>query len=89
MVIDFLKIVQEYVMLDLFTSQEELVSLVNYMHQKFIAEIQFEAHLVAKSQKENGSLDQVDSSSDEAYESNIYEKKLNILAVAHLILQKG
>lgn len=42
LVIDFLKIVQEYVMLDLFTSQDELVALINFMHQKFIAEIQIE-----------------------------------------------
>lgn len=32
MVIDFLKILQEYVMLDIFTTQEELTSLINYMH---------------------------------------------------------
>ena len=32
MVIDFLKIIQEYVMLDIFTTQDELVSLINYMH---------------------------------------------------------
>lgn len=39
MVVDFLKIVQEYVLLDLFTSQEEILALINYMHQKFVAEV--------------------------------------------------
>jgi len=43
MVVDFLKIVQEYVLLDLFTTQEEILALINYMHQKFVAEVQIEA----------------------------------------------
>jgi hypothetical protein len=42
-VVDFLRIVQEYVMLDIFTTQDEIVSLINYMHQKFVGEIQLEA----------------------------------------------
>ena len=43
MVVDFLKIVQEYVLLDLFTSHEEILTLINYMHQKFVAEVHLEA----------------------------------------------
>jgi hypothetical protein len=34
--VEFLKIVQEYVLLDMYTSQEELLSLINYMHTKFL-----------------------------------------------------
>jgi hypothetical protein len=36
MVIDFLKILQEYVLLDMFSTQEEVTALVAYMHQKFL-----------------------------------------------------
>ncbi len=50
MVIDFLKIVQEYVMLNFFSSQEDLTSLISYIHQKFIQEIQLEAQWSAKYQ---------------------------------------
>lgn len=32
MVIDFLKIVQEYVMLNFFTSQEDITQLIAYVH---------------------------------------------------------
>lgn len=32
MVIDFLKILQEYVLLEMFSTQEEVLGLVNYMH---------------------------------------------------------
>lgn len=48
MVVDFMKIVQEYVLLNLFTSQEEILSLISYMHQKFVNEIQIEAALLQK-----------------------------------------
>ena len=48
MVIDFLKIVQEYVMLNLFSSKEDLVQLINYMHQKFIIEVQLESQWLIK-----------------------------------------
>jgi len=30
--VEFLKIVQEYVLLDMYTSEEELLALINYMH---------------------------------------------------------
>lgn len=42
-----------------------------------------------KTNIDNGNASGDDGSSDEPVDSNIYEKKLNILAVAHLILQKG
>ena len=42
MVIDFLKIVQEYVMLNFFSSQDDFKQLINYIHQKYLIEIKIE-----------------------------------------------
>lgn len=46
--IDFFKIVQEYVMLNFFTSKEELSSLINYVHSKFLQEIEQEKQWLAQ-----------------------------------------
>lgn len=81
MVVDFLKIVQEYVMLGVFSTQEDLLSLVAYMHQKFVNEVQLEAHWAQKQDGYAGDVDQ-----EEPLEGSIYEKKLNLLAVGHLVL---
>lgn len=40
--IDFFKIAQEYVLLNFFTTKEELESLIDYVGRKFIAEIELE-----------------------------------------------
>lgn len=39
MVIDFLKIVQEYVMLNFFSTEEDFKSLIDYIQQKFLIEV--------------------------------------------------
>jgi hypothetical protein len=41
-VIDFMKIVQEYCMLDFFTTKEEISSLIEYIGRKFVSEIDLE-----------------------------------------------
>ena len=48
MVIDFLKIVQEYVMLNFFSSQEDFSSLIAYIYSKFLQEIQIETQWLVK-----------------------------------------
>jgi hypothetical protein len=42
MVIDFLKIVQEYAMLNFFSSEEDFKQLICYIYSKFVQEIQIE-----------------------------------------------
>jgi hypothetical protein len=42
MVIDFLKIVQEYVMLNFFSTEDDFKSLIDYILQKLLVEIQIE-----------------------------------------------
>lgn len=52
--IDFFKIVQEYSMLDLFNSKEEVQTLIDYVGKKFIAEIELERQWLLQNQnKEN------------------------------------
>jgi hypothetical protein len=45
--VEFLKIVQEYVLLDMYTSEEELLALINYMHTKFLQEVELEKQIMA------------------------------------------
>ena len=40
--IDFLKIIQEYVLLGFFSTPEEILSVVDYMSQRFLQEIELE-----------------------------------------------
>lgn len=42
MAIDFLKIIQEYVLLGFFSTPEEIQSVVDYMSQRFLVEIELE-----------------------------------------------
>jgi hypothetical protein len=91
MVIDFLKIVQEYVMLNFFSSQDDFKGLISYIHQKYLQEVQVEQQWLAKRALETagGGGGAEEDSGDETYDSNIYEKKLNLVTIAHLLVQKA
>ena len=54
LVSDFLKIVQECVMLNFFSTQEELKAIIDYFHTKFMQEIEIEKLWIHQNQdKEN------------------------------------
>lgn len=48
-------------------------------------EIRIESEILSKRNKEKEQIDD-DGSSDDGVESNIYEKKLNLVNIAHLLL---
>ena len=90
MVIEFLKIVQEYVMLNFFSSQDDFKGLISYIHQKYLQEVQVEQLWLAKRALETAGGAAEEDSGDETYDSsNIYEKKLNLVTIAHLLVQKA
>ena len=89
MVIDFLKIVQEYVMLNFFSSQDDFKGLISYIHSKFLQEVQVEQQWLAKRAVDVSGSAADEDSGDETLDSNIYEKKLNLVTIAHLLVQKA
>jgi len=99
--IEFLKVAQECALIDGFNTQQEIVQVLDFAYQKFRLEVEHENQL-QKMREENkrqrslsGSHSEQESGNDDYDDSDfnddsfMYEKKLNILHIAHIIIWKA
>jgi len=99
--IEFLKVAQECALIDGFNTQQEIVQVLDFAYQKFRLEVEHENQLQkmredkrrqrslsgSHSEQESGNDDYDDSDFND--DSFMYEKKLNILHIAHIIIWKA
>lgn len=90
--IDFLKIVQECILLNFFTTSETISNLSQYALTKFTNEIEIEKkwmhQIMAASASNNDSNKGAAhfEDADTIDPSNLYEKKLNLVMIPHIML---
>lgn len=94
--IEFLKVAQECALMGAFNTQQEINQINEFAFQKFHEEVNLENNMIKKKQEASNQNNQISSDPegdgsgyDSDYSPSVYEKKLHILHIPHIILWKA
>ena len=87
--IEFLRVAEEAVLLNMFTTQDEMQQLIQFATFKFISDLEAEKQAVIQSGKETKKTYQSDSNDDSdewsSQDVSLFEKKTYLIQIAHTL----